>query len=59
MSTLKPIRTALVSVYSKDRITPIVKKLHALGVELLSTGGSRSFIESLGIPCRAVEDLTG
>lgn len=59
MSTLKPIHTALVSVYSKDRITPIVKKLHALGVELLSTGGSRSFIESLGIPCKAVEDLTG
>ena len=59
MSTLKPIRTALVSVYSKDRIAPIVQKLHQLGVELLSTGGSRSFIESLGIPCKAVEDLTG
>ncbi len=59
MSTLKPIRTALVSVFSKDRIAPIVKKLHSLGVELLSTGGSRTFIESLGIPCRAVEDLTG
>ncbi len=59
MSQLKPIQTALISVYSKDRIAPIVKKLHAQGVELLSTGGSRSFIESLGIPCRAVEDLTG
>ncbi|MBD5233559.1 MAG: bifunctional phosphoribosylaminoimidazolecarboxamide formyltransferase/IMP cyclohydrolase [Bacteroidales bacterium] len=59
MSTLTPIRSALVSVYNKDRITPIVKKIHSLGVELLSTGGSRSFIESLGIPCKAVEDLTG
>ena len=59
MSTLKPIRTALVSVYSKDRIAPIVQKLHLLGVELLSTGGSRTFIESMGIPCKAVEDLTG
>ncbi len=59
MSTLTPIRSALVSVYSKDRITPIVQKLHSLGVELISTGGSRSFIESLGIPCKAVEDLTG
>lgn len=59
MSQLKPIHTALISVYSKDRIAPIVKKLHQEGVELLSTGGSRSFIESLGIPCRAVEDLTG
>ena len=59
MSTLKPIRTALVSVYNKDRIAPIVEKLHSLGVELLSTGGSRTYIESLGIPCKAVEDLTG
>lgn len=59
MSLQRVIKTALVSVYSKDRIAPIVKKLHSLGVVLLSTGGSRSFIESLGIPCRAVEDLTG
>ena len=59
MSTLKPIRSALVSVYNKDRIAPIVEKLHSLGVKLLSTGGSRSYIESLGIPCDAVEDLTG
>ncbi|MCH5221608.1 MAG: bifunctional phosphoribosylaminoimidazolecarboxamide formyltransferase/IMP cyclohydrolase [Muribaculaceae bacterium] len=55
----KTIQTALISVYSKDRITPIVKKLHSLGVKLLSTGGSRSFIECLGIPCLAVEDITG
>ncbi len=59
MSDFKEIRTALVSVFNKDRIEPIVKKLHECGVELLSTGGSRSFIESLGIPCKAVEDLTG
>lgn len=59
MSTLKPIRSALVSVYNKDRIAPIVEKLHSLGVKLLSTGGSRTYIESLGIPCDAVEDLTG
>lgn len=59
MSPLKTLSTALVSVYNKDGIEPIVKKLHALGVKLLSTGGSRSFIESLGIPCDAVEDLTG
>ena len=59
MSTLKPIRTALISVFNKDGIDSIVRKLHAEGVELLSTGGSRKFIESLGIPCKAVEDLTG
>ncbi len=59
MSTVKPIRTALVSVYNKDGIEPIVRRLNELGVELLSTGGSRSYIESLGLPCKAVEDLTG
>ena len=60
MSTLKPIRTALVSVYKQKTVSPpIVEKLHSLGVELLSTGGSRTYIESLGIPCKAVEDLTG
>ena len=59
MSTTKKIRTALVSVYNKDGIGEIVKKLHANGVELLSTGGTQTYIESLGIPCKAVEDLTG
>lgn len=56
---MKPIRTALVSVFNKNGIEPIVRRLNELGVELLSTGGSRSFIESLGLPCKAVEDLTG
>lgn len=56
---MKPILTALVSVFNKDGIEPIVRRLNELGVELLSTGGSRSFIESLGLPCKAVEDLTG
>ncbi len=59
MSTLKPIRKALISVYHKDRLEPIVRRLHSEGVELLSTGGSRQFIESLGIPCTPVESLTG
>ena len=59
MSTEKKIRTALVSVFSKDGIAEIVSKLHACGVELLSTGGTKTFIESLGLPCKAVEDLTG
>lgn len=59
MSTEKKIRTALVSVFSKDGVDTIVSKLHALGVEILSTGGTRTFIENMGIPCKAVEDLTG
>jgi len=55
----KKIKQALVSVYHKDKLDVIVKKLHAEGVEFLSTGGTQSFIESLGIPCKAVESLTG
>lgn len=54
----KPIKRALVSVYHKDNLDIIIKKLHEEGVELLSTGGTKAFIESLHIPCRAVEDLT-
>ena len=59
MSELKKIRTALVSVFHKDGLDEILKKLHDDGVKFLSTGGTRSFIESLGYECEAVEDLTG
>ncbi len=53
------IRTALVSVYHKEKLDEIIAKLHSAGVSFLSTGGTKSFIESLGVPCEAVEDLTG
>ncbi len=43
---------------SGERIDEILKTLHAQGVELLSTGGTQAFIESLGIPCTKVEDVT-
>ncbi len=56
---LKPIRTALISVFHKDGLDNILKQLAASGVRFLSTGGTRSFIESLGYECSAVEDLTG
>ena len=59
MSSTKKIRSALVSVYHKDHLEPIITKLHNDGVRLISTGGTRSFIEGLGYPCTAVEDLTG
>jgi len=55
----KRIKRALVSVYHKDKLDIIIKKLHSEGVEFISTGGTQSFIESLDIPCNAVEDLTG
>ncbi len=58
MSELKKIKTALVSVYHKEGLDEIITKLHEEGVEFLSTGGTRQFIESLGYPCKAVEDLT-
>jgi len=55
----KQIKRALVSVYHKDKLDIIIQKLYSEGVEFISTGGTRSFIESLNIPCLAVEDLTG
>ena len=55
----KQIKRALISVYHKDKLDVIIQKLHSEGVEFISTGGTRSFIESLDIPCLAVEDLTG
>jgi phosphoribosylaminoimidazolecarboxamide formyltransferase/IMP cyclohydrolase len=58
MSETKKIKTALVSVYHKDGLDDLITKLHEEGVEFLSTGGTRQFIESLGFPCKAVEDLT-
>ena len=50
----KRIKRALVSVYHKDNLDVIIKKLYAEGVEFISTGGTQSFIESLDIPCSAV-----
>lgn len=57
--TAGKIRSALVSVYSKEGLEPIIRRLHELGVKLYSTGGTQTFIEKLGIPATAVEDLTG
>ena len=59
MSDNKRIKTALVSVFYKDGLEEILSLLHKDGVQFLSTGGTRSFIEGLGYPCAAVEDLTG
>ena len=47
MTQLKPIKTALISVFHKDGLEEILKKLNAEGVKLISTGGTQSFIESL------------
>lgn len=59
MSDNKKIKTALISVFHKDGLDEIISLLHKDGVKFLSTGGTKSFIEELGYPCDAVEDLTG
>lgn len=59
MAENRKIKRALVSVFHKDGLEEILRTLDAQGVELLSTGGTQAFIESLGIPCRKVEDITG
>ena len=58
MTVQKPIQRALISVFYKDGIAPIVEKLHANNVEILSTGGTLAFISDMGIPVTAVEDVT-
>jgi len=54
----KLIHSALISVFSKDGLEPIVRKLHEQNVTLYSTGGTEDFIKNLGIPVVAVEDVT-
>jgi phosphoribosylaminoimidazolecarboxamide formyltransferase/IMP cyclohydrolase len=54
----KKIQSALISVFYKDGLEPIVKLLSGLGVTIYSTGGTQSFIEKLGINVVPVEDLT-
>lgn len=58
MIETKKIKTALVSVFYKDGLDEIIKKLDAEGVKFISTGGTQKFIESLGIECTPVEQLT-
>ncbi len=58
MSDLKKIQSALISVYHKDNLEEIVKKLDSLGVKIFSTGGTKDFIEKLNIKVTAVEDVT-
>ncbi len=54
----KKIQSALISVFYKDGLEPIAKKLHELGITIYSTGGTQKFLEDLKVPCVAVESLT-
>jgi phosphoribosylaminoimidazolecarboxamide formyltransferase/IMP cyclohydrolase len=58
MSSIR-IRRALISVFYKDNLEPIVHRLAKSGVEFVSTGGTQTFIEKLGYPVVPVESLTG
>ncbi len=59
MNNLKKIKSALISVYHKDGLNEIIETLNGLGVKIYSTGGTQSFIESLGVDVLPVEGLTG
>ena len=54
----KQIKTALISVFHKDGLNELLKKLNEEGVKFLSTGGTQKFIESLGYECQTVESVT-
>ncbi len=58
MTQRKAIQSALISVFDKSGLEPIVKQLHANGVTIYSTGGTQAFIEEFDIPVVRVEDLT-
>lgn len=58
MAGKKQIKTALISVFHKDGLEDLLKKLHEEGVKFLSTGGTQEFIESLGYECQKVEEVT-
>ncbi len=52
------IKSALISVFDKENLDSIVKKLSELNVKIYSTGGTQTYIEKLGVNVTAVEDIT-
>jgi phosphoribosylaminoimidazolecarboxamide formyltransferase/IMP cyclohydrolase len=58
MSTSKTIKSALISVFHKDGLEPVVKKLNDLNVTIYSTGGTEKFIKNLGISVIPVDEVT-
>ena len=58
MSQNKTIKSALISVFSKEGLAPIVEKLNQQGVTIYSTGGTQKFINDLGITVVPAEEIT-
>jgi phosphoribosylaminoimidazolecarboxamide formyltransferase/IMP cyclohydrolase len=58
MTDTKTIRTALISVFDKQNLAPIVEKLDGLSVRIISTGGTADYIKGLGVNVTTVENLT-
>ena len=58
MGDTKKITSALISVFHKEGLEPIVKQLDKLGVTIYSTGGTQKFINDLGIDVVPVEEVT-
>ena len=58
MTTTKTIKSALISVFSKDGLAPIIRQLHSQNVTFYSTGGTEEFIKNLGYPVIPVENVT-
>jgi len=56
---LKKINAALISVFNKENLEPIIKLLNDNDVKIYSTGGTQKFIQDLGVPVTGVEDITG
>jgi phosphoribosylaminoimidazolecarboxamide formyltransferase/IMP cyclohydrolase len=56
---LKEIRTALISVFNKDGLIPILEEMRNLGIKIISTGGTHQFIRNKGYEVHKVEDITG
>lgn len=57
-SKLNPVKSALISVFNKEGLEPIIRALNKEGVELFSTGGTQKFIENLGISSTPIESVT-
>ena len=58
LTMTKKIKSALISVFYKEGLEPVVQQLHELGIQIYSTGGTQKFIEDLGLPVVPVEALT-